>query len=82
MSRRESLQGGRPMIDKTRQKALQIEAERNARRHAMAARKIERAEEERRNVAMGNPGDIDFISLVRDWREGGNVVRDEVRGSA
>lgn len=65
------------MIDKTRQKALQIEAERNARREAMAARKIERAAEERRNVAAGNPGDIDFISLVRDWRDSGNVVRED-----
>jgi len=35
----------------------------------MQERKIERAEEEQRNIAAGNPGDVDFIGLVRKWRE-------------
>ena len=32
-------------------------------------RKKSRAEEEQRNIAAGNPGDVDFIGLVRKWRE-------------
>jgi len=56
---------------------MAIAAERDARREAMAARKIERADRERRNVAAGNPGDIDFISLVRDWRVSGIVKKEE-----
>lgn len=31
-------------------------------------RKKARAEEEQRNLAAGNPGDVDFIGLVRQWR--------------
>lgn len=31
-------------------------------------RKLERAEEEQRNLAAGNPGDVDFIGLVKKWR--------------
>ena len=39
-----------------------------ARRRAIQERKLERAEEEQRNLALGNPGDVDFIGLVRQWR--------------
>jgi len=31
-------------------------------------RKKERAEEHKANVAAGNPGDVDFIGMVREWR--------------
>lgn len=31
-------------------------------------RKQARAEEEQRNLAAGNPGDVDFIGMVRQWR--------------
>ena len=31
-------------------------------------RKEERAQEEERNIAAGNPGDVDFIGLVQKWR--------------
>ena len=31
-------------------------------------RKKERAEEHKANVAAGNPGDVDFIGMVRHWR--------------
>mmetsp|Transcript_20605 Transcript_20605/g.41238 ORF Transcript_20605/g.41238 Transcript_20605/m.41238 type:complete len:733 (+) Transcript_20605:178-2376(+) len=55
-------------MDGTRARVERIEAEREARRVAMANLKIERAEEEQRNLAEGNPGDIDFIGLVRQWR--------------
>ena len=47
----------------------QMEAEREERRRLMQERKIERAEEEQRNLAAGNPGDVDFIGLVRKWRD-------------
>jgi kinesin family protein 2/24 len=30
---------------------------------------LERAEEEQRNIAAGNPGDVDFIGLVKKWRQ-------------
>ena len=30
---------------------------------------MERAEEEQRNIAAGNPGDVDFIGLVKKWRQ-------------
>lgn len=35
----------------------------------MENRKKNRAEENRRNVEAGNPGDVDFIGMVRQWRE-------------
>lgn len=31
--------------------------------------RLARTEEEKRNLAAGNPGDVDFIGLVREWRE-------------
>lgn len=45
-----------------------MEAEREERRRVMQERKLERAEEEQRNIAAGNPGDVDFIGLVKKWR--------------
>lgn len=59
---------GAPAKDQTRLKIERMEAEREARRRAMQDRKQERAEEEQRNIAAGNPGDVDFIGLVRKWR--------------
>lgn len=55
--------------DQTRLRIERMEAEREERRKAMIERKQERAEEEQRNIAAGNPGDVDFIGLVRKWRE-------------
>ena len=55
--------------DQTRIRIERMEAEREARRRAMQDRKQERAEEEQRNLAAGNPGDVDFIGQVRKWRE-------------
>lgn len=46
-----------------------MEAEREQRRRRQEEMRIERAEEEKRNVAQGNPGDVDFIGLVRQWRD-------------
>ena len=34
----------------------------------MVERKASRAADERRNIAMGNPGDVDFIGMVARWR--------------
>jgi len=55
--------------DQTRIAIERMEAEREARRRAIRDRKIEKAEEEQRNIAAGNPGDVDFIGLVRKWRK-------------
>jgi len=46
-----------------------MEAERQERRRAMQERKQTKRVEEKRQRAMGNPGDIDFIGLVQTWRE-------------
>jgi len=35
----------------------------------MKQARINRAAEEQRNIIAGNPGDVDFIGLVRQWRE-------------
>lgn len=67
-SRRSSVGGERPK-DSTRLRIEQMEAEREERRRTMLERKQERAEEDKRNKAAGNPGDVDFIRLVRKWRE-------------
>lgn len=45
-----------------------MEADRETRRRVMMEKKAERAAEEERNKAAGNPGDVDFIGLVRKWR--------------
>lgn len=46
-----------------------MEAEREERRRAMQERKQQRAAEEQRNIAAGNPGDVDFIGMVLKWRQ-------------
>jgi kinesin family protein 2/24 len=58
-----------PPKDQTRLKIERMEAEREERRRAMVERKKERAQEEQRNIAAGNPGDVDFIGMVRRWRQ-------------
>lgn len=54
--------------DSTRLKIEQMEAEREERRRAMQERKASRAEDQQRSKEAGDPGDIDFIRLVRKWR--------------
>lgn len=54
--------------DQTRLRIEKMEAEREERRVQMQRRKEERAQEEERNIAAGNPGDVDFIGLVQKWR--------------
>ena len=58
-------------IDKTRAAVLRVEAERAQRRQAMKNRRVEREAAERLNIAQGNPGDVDFIGMVGEWRESG-----------
>jgi len=59
---------GVPAKDQTRLKIEKMEAEREERRRLMQERKLQRASEEQRNLAAGNPGDVDFIGLVKKWR--------------
>jgi len=54
--------------DSTRLKIEQMEAEREERRRVMQERKQSRAEDQQRSKEAGDPGDIDFIRLVRKWR--------------
>ena len=46
----------------------------------ISQRKKARAHEEQRNIAAGNPGDVDFIGLVREWRRT-NAKRAQPHGS-
>ena len=52
-----------PAKDQTCLRIERMEAEREERRRTMKARKIERAAEEKRNIAAGNPGDVDTYTL-------------------
>ena len=54
--------------DATRRKIEKMEAQREQRRRDIQQRKEARKQEEQRNIAAGNPGDVDFIGLVRTWR--------------
>jgi kinesin family protein 2/24 len=45
-----------------------MEAEREERRKAIQQLKLDRKEQEQRNLQAGNPGDVDFIGLVGKWR--------------
>mmetsp|Transcript_19887 Transcript_19887/g.54842 ORF Transcript_19887/g.54842 Transcript_19887/m.54842 type:complete len:601 (-) Transcript_19887:173-1975(-) len=53
----------------TRLRIEKMEAERKERRRAMEERKQKRAAEEKANLEAGNPGDMDFIGMIRRWRE-------------
>lgn len=58
-----------PGKDQTCRRMEQMEAEREERRRVALERKKARALEEQRNIAAGNPGDVDFIGMVRKWRQ-------------
>jgi kinesin family protein 2/24 len=58
-----------PAKDATRLKIEQMEAEREERRKAIQQRKLARKEQAQRNLQAGNPGDVDFIGLVQQWRQ-------------
>ena len=46
-----------------------MEKEREERRKNMEDKRNERAAEERRNRENGNPGDVDFQRMIREYRE-------------
>jgi len=54
--------------DATRARILKMEAEREERRKAIQQAKQAKKLEQAANIAAGNPGDVDFIGLVRQWR--------------
>jgi kinesin family protein 2/24 len=54
--------------DATRLKIEQMEKERQERRKTMMQRKEARKQEHKKNIEAGNPGDVDFIGLVEEWR--------------
>lgn len=45
-----------------------MEKERQERRKTMMQRKEARKQEQIKNIEAGNPGDVDFIGLVDEWR--------------
>ena len=51
--------------DQTRAAMERMEAERTARRQALADLKCQRADEEKRIRDAGNHGDVDFVGLVQ-----------------
>ena len=55
--------------DQTRLRIEAMEEQRSLRRTQMKQARVDRAAEEQRNISAGNPGDVDFIGLVRRWRE-------------
>lgn len=54
--------------DATRMKIEQMEKDRQERRKTMMQRKEARKQEQIKNIEAGNPGDVDFIGLVDQWR--------------
>jgi kinesin family protein 2/24 len=57
-----------PKMDATRKRITQMEQEREERRKSMIQRKQARKLEQQKNLAAGNPGDVDFIGMVEEWR--------------
>ena len=72
---RKSPASAAPAKDATCLRIEQMEAERQERRKAIQERKEARRQEEQRNLAAGNPGDVDFIGLVRAWRQQHDAVK-------
>lgn len=56
-------------MDATRLRITQMEQEREERRRSMVQRKEARKQEQLKNIAAGNPGDVDFIGMVQTWRQ-------------
>lgn len=54
--------------DATRKRIEQMEVEREERRKEMIQKKEARKAEQNRLLAAGNPGDVDFIGMVEEWR--------------
>lgn len=65
-NRRKSAASNR--TDATRRRIERMEVEREERRKEMIQKKISRKEESAKLIAAGNPGDVDFIGMVEEWR--------------
>jgi kinesin family protein 2/24 len=55
-------------MDATRKRIERMEEEREERRKEMNQRKQSRKAQSARLLAAGNPGDVDFIGMVEEWR--------------
>lgn len=55
-------------MDATRKRISKMEQDREERRKSMLQRKEARKQEQLKNIAAGNPGDVDFIGMVDEWR--------------
>ena len=55
--------------DQTRLRIEAMHEERERRRNQIKQAREDRAAEQERNISAGNPGDVDFIGLVRKWRD-------------
>lgn len=55
-------------MDATRKRIERMEEEREERRKEMNQRKQSRKEKSAKLLAAGNPGDVDFIGMVEEWR--------------
>ncbi len=56
-------------MDATRKRIERMEEEREERRREMIQRKEDRKAQSARLIAAGNPGDVDFIGMVEEWRD-------------
>ncbi len=61
--------GGNSKHDQTRQRIERMEMEREERRRETEQKKAIRKAEQAKLLAAGNPGDVDFIGMVREWRD-------------
>ena len=55
-------------MDATRKRIERMEEEREERRKEMNQRKLSRKAQSAKLLAAGNPGDVDFIGMVEEWR--------------
>jgi kinesin family protein 2/24 len=63
-----TLPGGTSAKDATRKRIEQMEVEREERRKEMIQKKEAKKAESAKLLAAGNPGDVDFIGMVDEWR--------------
>jgi len=66
-NRRKTISGSTKK-DATRRRIERMEEEREERRKEMNERRESRKAESARLLAAGNPGDVDFIGMVEEWR--------------
>ncbi|KAG7369138.1 diatom spindle kinesin 1 [Nitzschia inconspicua] len=60
---------GPAKYDQTRKRIERMEEERNERRRETEQKKAARKVEQAKLLAAGNPGDVDFIGMVQEWRD-------------